>query len=496
MFSIYSKLSFKTKIMFFICTITISVVTITLQIRAKQVDIILKERMSFRTGVIADIISFSISSSEISDKPFLGKYSKFILNEPEIEYVSFYDKNNKLVYAAGNYGKKNIGFATENIFNVDDNFYDVYREIKGENNEKIGSIIVGFPTQSMKEALRNHLFTGIIIWLFAILLIVIVTYIGLTCFLKPLRYLHEAVINMGKRNFDCRAPISSNDNDEIGQIAKQFNVMTEELQSFYKELENKIEKAVDGLRMANQKLEKRTEELSKLNLQLKEMDKRKTEFISIVSHDLKTPLTSSIGFADTLLNKRLNLTEDTKEDFINVIATESRRLSRLISDFLDLTKIEEGIFEPKIEKANIKEIVNRVVEFINTKSKGISIVVESENHFPLMNLDEDRITQVLQNLLSNALKYSPINSIIKIVIKQFAEEIRISVIDQGIGIPDSEKEKVFQKFYRINSDISIKERGTGLGLTIVKFIIELHGGRIWVEDNKPAGSCFIFALPI
>ena len=113
-----------------------------------------------------------------------------------------------------------------------------------------------------------------------------------------------------------------------------------------------------------------------------------------------------------------------------------------------------------------------------------------------MNLDEDRITQVLQNLLSNALKYSPINSIIKIVIKQFAEEIRISVIDQGIGIPDSEKEKVFQKFYRINSDISIKERGTGLGLTIVKFIIELHGGRIWVEDNKPAGSCFIFALPI
>ena len=94
MFSIYSKLSFKTKIMFFICTITISVVTITLQIRAKQVDIILKERMSFRTGVIADIISFSISSSEISDKPFLGKYSKFILNEPEIEYVSFYDKNN------------------------------------------------------------------------------------------------------------------------------------------------------------------------------------------------------------------------------------------------------------------------------------------------------------------------------------------------------------------------------------------------------------------
>jgi len=226
------------------------------------------------------------------------------------------------------------------------------------------------------------------------------------------------------------------------------------------------------------------------------MDKRKTEFISIVSHDLKTPLTSIIGFADTLLNKRLNLTEDTKEDFINVIATESRRLSRLISDFLDLTKIEEGIFEPKIEKANIKEIVNRVVEFINTKSKGISIVVESENHFPLMNLDEDRITQVLQNLLSNALKYSPINSIIKIVIKQFAEEIRISVIDQGIGIPDSEKEKVFQKFYRINSDISIKERGTGLGLTIVKFIIELHGGRIWVEDNKPAGSCFIFALPI
>ncbi|HAM39489.1 MAG: hypothetical protein A2474_01865 [Elusimicrobia bacterium RIFOXYC2_FULL_34_12] len=238
------------------------------------------------------------------------------------------------------------------------------------------------------------------------------------------------------------------------------------------------------------------EVLGKENIRLKALNDIKSEFISVVAHDLRTPLTSIIGFADTLSNKKIKLTEDKKEIFLGYIKEESNRLGRLISDFLDIHTMEEGKLEFDFKKVNIGVLINNTLRMHSINTKGIRLVFEFEQDLPELSLDKDRIRQVLQNLIENAIKYSPQNSVVTVTAKKNLNEVQIKVIDQGPCVPKDEREKVFQKFYRSESDVLRKKRGTGLGLSIVKMVIEKHGGKIWVEDNFPFGCCFVFNLPI
>ena len=235
--------------------------------------------------------------------------------------------------------------------------------------------------------------------------------------------------------------------------------------------------------------------LKEKNFELQKIDKKKSEFVSMVAHDLKTPLTSIMGFADSLVNKKLKLTEEQKETFIGYIQEESRRLGRLISDFLDISNIEEGKFGLKKQNTDIKKLINKTVEMFKFNAKEIQFIKEFENNLCEIVIDQDRIRQVLQNIIGNAIKYSPLKSVIKIILKRKLDETQIIICDQGQGIVNEEKEKIFEKFYRVDSHIARLELGTGLGLAISKAIIEKHGGKIWVEDNVPIGSCFIFTIP-
>lgn len=478
----FKDISFKTKLILVISIINVAIVSLTLWVRTKQIETSFKERMVFRTQVIVNIIAYSIDDETKLNRDVVAKYSDFIIQEPEIQYVGFYNKRDELINIAGNFKKEKLTFKTENIFNITDNVYDVYREMKNSKGEKIGSIIVGFPMQSLVEMVHENVITGVIIWVGAIVLILVLNNIFIAIFLKPIRDIHRAAVYMSEKDFSHKIPIGSG--DELGQISKQFNIMTEELKSFYGELERKVKEA--------------TNELQEANKRLKEMDEKKSEFVAIVAHDLRTPITSIIGFADTIMNKELKLTEQDKEEYLNIIRLESRRLARLIADFLDISKIEDNRLNMDIKKTKIKELIDKTLNSIGTNSKGVALSLESEANLPEVYLDADRITQVLQNLIVNALKYSPQNSVIKVLLKQNPSEMQISVIDQGPGIPDKDREKVFEKFYRGNDDISKHERGSGLGLAISKSIIEMHGGRIWVVDAAPSGSgsCFIFTLPI
>ena len=232
------------------------------------------------------------------------------------------------------------------------------------------------------------------------------------------------------------------------------------------------------------------------NIRLQELDRKKSEFISIVSHDLRTPLTSIMGFADTLMRKNLNLSEEQKETFIGYIQEESRRLGRLISDFLDLSKIEEGKLELKKRKTKIEQIINKAVGMFEMNKKEIRLITEYEKDMPNLNLDYDKMMQVLQNLLGNAIKYSPVKTKVIISAKKDSDTVIVSIKDEGPGIKNEEKEKIFQKFYRIFGDKDDEILGSGIGLSIAKAIIEMHGGKIWVEDNIDRGSTFKFSLTI
>ena len=366
-----NHLSFKLKLILIVCGISVLSVSIVLNIRSSQIEKILKERMEFRTNVIANIISLTVLDEDKINQLIVQKYKKYIKKEIEIEYIIILDKNNRIIERIGNYDSNHVITKTNNILDVNDKFYDVYNDILNIKGYKVGSIVVGFPLASLTHVLHLHVVSGFILWISVIVFIMFSTYLALSYFLKPLNYLYQGTIQMSKKNFSYRIPTTNK--DEIGQVSEHFNIMSQELMSFYQELEMKVKKAVNGLEFANKSLKIRSEELEKMNLKLEEIDKRKSEFVSIVSHDLKTPLTSIMGFADTLMNKKLNLTEKDKDSFLNIIGIESRRLARLISDFLDLSKIEEGVMKLKIEKGNIEEIVRCAIDVIDAKQITISL---------------------------------------------------------------------------------------------------------------------------
>ncbi|OGS43328.1 MAG: hypothetical protein A2539_10600 [Elusimicrobia bacterium RIFOXYD2_FULL_34_15] len=501
---ILNKLSFKFKLISIILIVNIVISSLTMMLLHNKIKKTIIQKIGLRTNTIVNIISTSAKIEDIyllfsNDKKqitqYLERYSKEILNEPEIEYVAFYGKNEEALSLVGSLPDKKFNFESDDINNLNNSTYNVSKDIFSEEGNIIGHIMVGFSIQNIDSALKENANISFKLLIFSFLIISLIIYVVLTYFLKPLQLLYQASTNVVNKNFDCYVPVSSN--DEIGKISEQFNIMVKELKSFYSGLEKKVKAATSELHVSNKELQEQTIKLMKINLQLKEMDEKKSEFVSVVAHDLRTPLTSILGFAETIMKTELKLTEEQKSKYLIIIQQESRRLGRLISDFLDLSKIEEGRIHLKFKKVNFNELVERTVEtFRINNNKNINFVIETDSNIAEINLDPDRISQVLQNILSNAMKYSPSNSAINILLKQYYNFVKISVSDFGMGIPNEEKEKVFQKFYRIDNDISRKERGSGLGLTISKAIIELHCGRIWVEDNIPNGSVFIFTLPI
>jgi signal transduction histidine kinase len=230
--------------------------------------------------------------------------------------------------------------------------------------------------------------------------------------------------------------------------------------------------------------------------QTKKLDLLKSDFVSKVSHELRTPLTSIKGFTEILLSYQ-DVDLKTQKEFISIIHEESERLTRLINDILDLSKIESGKTDWQIQSLSAFEIATRAAKSLRAMAleKNLRIAIEIPETLPKMRGDADRLIQVLDNLLSNAIKFSDHG---KITLQAQLEDsrIRLSVIDEGIGIPDSDIEKIFDKFYQLGDTRSGKPRGTGLGLAICREIVQYMGGKIWCESEPGKGSRFHFTLPV
>ncbi len=243
----------------------------------------------------------------------------------------------------------------------------------------------------------------------------------------------------------------------------------------------------------------------------KEIDRMKTDFISTVSHELRTPLTSVVGFAK-IIHKKLTdkvmpaFTEGDKKtrkaleqvgDNIQIIISEGERLTALINDVLDIAKMEAGKIEWHFQPLAVGELMERAAVATSSirDAAGLQLSLDVAPNLPEVEADKDRLLQVLINLISNAVKFTPAGSI---TLKAFQTpgEIIFSVIDTGVGIAPDDQEKVFEKFKQVGDTMTDKPKGTGLGLPICKQIVEHHGGRIWVESEPKKGSNFSFALPI
>jgi signal transduction histidine kinase len=227
------------------------------------------------------------------------------------------------------------------------------------------------------------------------------------------------------------------------------------------------------------------------------MAEMRSQFVSSVSHELKTPLTAIRMFAETLRLGR-SKSKKAQEEYLDTIVSESQRLTRLLNNVLDFSKIEEGkrIYRP--EPASLSEIVQtaaRAMEY-PLSQQGFKLHVQAEEGLPDVPVDRDAIEQAILNLLHNAMKYSGASRDIDLRLQKKDNHALIQVIDRGVGIDPKEKERIFEKFYRISSEENKRLPGTGLGLTLVSHIIKAHGGRIEVESEPGQGSTFSIYLSL
>jgi signal transduction histidine kinase len=229
--------------------------------------------------------------------------------------------------------------------------------------------------------------------------------------------------------------------------------------------------------------------------ELERINRAKSEFVSVVSHEFRTPLTGIQGFSEMIRDEDFTM-EEVKE-FAADINTDAKRLSRMITDVLDLDRLESGRQELHREAGvDLHEIVDDVVDLTQPNAPDHHIVTGLDPMVPKLTVDRDAVTQVVTNLLSNAIKYSPRGGDVVVRTRQEDETVRISVQDHGMGIPADMLDTVFERYTRVETDQARHIQGTGLGLPIVRQIVEMHGGRVWVESQIGEGSTFHFTLPL
>jgi signal transduction histidine kinase len=224
----------------------------------------------------------------------------------------------------------------------------------------------------------------------------------------------------------------------------------------------------------------------------------KDEFVSTVSHELRTPLTSIRAFSE-ILQDDVNMDPQQRQQLLRIVVKETERLTRLVNQVLDFTKIESGSYQWVHEKLDLVSVVQEAAAATSqlSQNKNISITRESPPGPVLIFGDNDRLVQVLINLLSNAIKYCAQDTgKVHIRLSCTDDKARIEVVDNGPGIEPDERERIFERFHQLGDSSKVKPHGTGLGLAICKTIIENHNGRIWVESNQWNGSSFTFTLPL
>lgn len=225
------------------------------------------------------------------------------------------------------------------------------------------------------------------------------------------------------------------------------------------------------------------------------LEQIRSEFVANVSHELKTPVTSVKGFAETLLDGAM-YDEATLREFLKIIYDESDRLHRLISDILDLSRIEQHRIPLKMEQLNVVDVITETAQTMRKRieKKQLELVLPQKRHV-MMEADKDRLRQILLNLVTNAIAYTPDKGRIEISLIERENELDLIVSDTGIGISEKDLPRIFERFYRVDKARSRQSGGTGLGLAIVKHLVESYHGKIRVESEEGKGSTFIVTLP-
>jgi len=226
----------------------------------------------------------------------------------------------------------------------------------------------------------------------------------------------------------------------------------------------------------------------------KRLERERKNILSMFAHDMKNAATTSEGFLLRLISGKAGALAKKQQDYLEIIRDELKQLAQFISDFMELARLEAKEYKPILAPCNIQAEIQKSVEAVQLEAqkKKITISIElQETMVPMINADADKINRVIRNLLDNAIKYINEGGTVTVKLSDRGNEILVSFMDTGIGIPKDHVSHIFEAFYRVSRD----SKGSGLGLTIAKTIIEGHAGRIWVESAPAKGSVFSFTLP-
>jgi signal transduction histidine kinase len=239
------------------------------------------------------------------------------------------------------------------------------------------------------------------------------------------------------------------------------------------------------------------QELALKSQELEVASRHKSEFLASMSHELRTPLNAVIGFSDVLLDRLFGDLNAKQEEYLEDIRESGRHLLDLLNDILDLSKVEAGKMRLELSRTSLREALEHGIAMVSDRAsrQGLSLHLAVEDDVDFVVADPLRLKQVILNLLTNAVKFTPSGGSIEASAERVADEIHVSVKDSGIGIAESDYARIFEAFQQGRRDVSASAEGTGLGLTLSKRIVELHGGRLWLNSRVGHGSTFTFSLP-
>ena len=304
---------------------------------------------------------------------------------------------------------------------------------------------------------------------------------------RPIEAIQGAAAKIGSGSLDQRIEISSR--DELGALADEFNHMAARLEASYAGLENQVQERTGELAAANAALDEKSR-------QLEAASRHKSEFLANMSHELRTPLNAIIGFSQVLRKQLFGEINEKQAEYLDDILGSSRHLLSLIDDVLDLSKVEAGQMDLQVAPFSLPEALERgVVDRPRAGDQGRRRRVDDiDPDVDTVVGDERRVVQVIFNLLSNAVKFTPEGGTVNVATDRRDGEVRVSVSDTGPGIAPEDQARIFEEFQQADAGREQSE-GTGLGLALSKRLIELHGGRIWVDSEPGRGSTFVFTLP-
>jgi signal transduction histidine kinase len=309
-------------------------------------------------------------------------------------------------------------------------------------------------------ARSRNLFIGVAAG--AIVLALLLGFLLSWSLIGPIQRIDTRLAAIASGDFSDRVDVPNR--DELGTLGANVNRMNDELRRLYGELEA--------------------------------ASRHKSEFLANMSHELRTPLNSILGFSQVLRERMFGDLNAKQEEYLDDIISSGHHLLSLINDVLDLSKVEAGQIELEVEPFSLREALERGVVMVRERATrdGVHVAFTADPEVDVVEGDERRIKQVIFNLLSNAVKFTPAGGDVDVSAARVDGELRVAVADSGPGLAPEDHERIFEKFQQSDAGLELRE-GTGLGLTLSKRLVELHGGRIWVDSELGQGSTFVFTLP-